>query len=243
MLGRAYKSLQRYPEAVEALSQAHQRQPGEAAIMIEYAEALAQANQGRFPPQARQLLDRALTVTPDDAKALTLAGGAAFEAKDYRTAVRHWERLALQVPPDSELGLALASGIGRARELARGAQPPRAAPTPEAVLGEVRLADGLKGKAAADDTVFIFARAAQGPRMPLAITRTRVKDLPARFQLDNSMAMNQQLKLSAFQSVIVTARVSRTGNAVPQSGDLQGESAPVSPGAHGVSVVIDKVLP
>jgi cytochrome c-type biogenesis protein CcmH len=144
------------------------------------------------------------------------------------------------VPQDSELGTALASGIGRARELARGKQP---APAPEAVLGEVRLADTLKGKAAADDTVFIFARAAQGPRMPLAITRTRVKDLPARFHLDNSMAMNQELKLSAFQSVIVTARVSRTGNAVPQSGDLQGESAPVSPGARGVSIVIDEVLP
>jgi cytochrome c-type biogenesis protein CcmH len=111
------------------------------------------------------------------------------------------------------------------------------------VRGEIRLDAALKERAAADDTVFIFARAAEGPRMPLAVLRKQVRDLPATFQLDDSMAMNPALKLSSVPRVVITARVSRTGGATPQSGDLQGESQPVAPGAAPVSITIDKVLP
>jgi cytochrome c-type biogenesis protein CcmH len=111
------------------------------------------------------------------------------------------------------------------------------------VRGEVRLSAALKNRAAPDDTVFIFARAADGPRMPLAVIRRQVKDLPTDFRLDDSMAMNPDLKLSAFARVVVAARVSRSGSATPQSGDLLGESAPVAPGTDRVAVVIDKVTP
>jgi cytochrome c-type biogenesis protein CcmH len=105
------------------------------------------------------------------------------------------------------------------------------------------LSAALKNRAAPDDTVFIFARAADGPRMPLAVIRRQVKDLPADFRLDDSMAMNPELRLSAFARVVVAARVSRSGSATAQSGDLQGESAPVAPGTGRVSVVIDRVTP
>jgi cytochrome c-type biogenesis protein CcmH len=254
MLGRAYKVLARFPEAVEALSQANRRRPGNVEILVEYAEALAQAAGGKFGAQSARLLDQALAVAPDDPKALTLAGGAAFEAGEYGKAIRYWERLAKQVPPDSELGRALAGGLARARNLDRGgasgradagddAQPPATAAGERAVQGEVRLSAALKNHAAPDDTVFIFARAADGPRMPLAVIRRQVKDLPADFRLDDSMAMKPELRLSAFARVVVTARVSRSGNAVAQSGDLLGESAPVAPGAGRVSVVIDQVTP
>ncbi|HEY7757878.1 MAG TPA: tetratricopeptide repeat protein, partial [Burkholderiales bacterium] len=253
MLGRAYKALERYPEAVQALSQANRRRPGDAEILVEYAEALAQAAGGKFGTEPTRLLDQALAVAPDDPKALTLAGGAALQAGDYGTAVRHWERLATQVPPDSELGQALAAGLARARSLAQGgAAPPgassgaeskRGAASGPAVHGEVRLSAALKNRAAPDDTVFIFARAADGPRMPLAVIRRQVKDLPTDFQLDDSMAMNPELRLSAFARVVVAARVSRSGSATVQSGDLLGESAPVAPGTARVSVVIDKVTP
>jgi cytochrome c-type biogenesis protein CcmH len=253
MLGRAYKALERYPEAVQALAEANRRRPGDAEILVEYAEALAQAAGGKFGTEPTRLLDQALAVAPDDPKALTLAGGAALQAGDYGTAVRHWERLATQVPPDSELGQALAAGLARARSLAQGgAAPPgassgaeskRGAASGPAVHGEVRLSAALKNRAAPDDTVFIFARAADGPRMPLAVIRRQVKDLPTDFQLDDSMAMNPELRLSAFARVVVAARVSRSGSATVQSGDLLGESAPVAPGTARVSVVIDKVTP
>jgi len=110
------------------------------------------------------------------------------------------------------------------------------------VSGVVRLAPALAGKVAPGDTVFIFARAAEGPRMPLAVLRKRGSDLPAEFTLDDSMAMAPQMKLSAFPRVIIGARISKSANASPQAGDLQGSSAPVKVGAKSVSVVIDTEL-
>lgn len=243
MLGRAYKVLGRYPEAVSALGEANRRNPGVPDLMVDYAEALAQVH-GKLAGEPRRLLEQALQIAPNDPRALTLAGGAAFEAGDYARAISHWQRVAAGVPADSELARALATGIARAQTMA-GAPAPTAGASPvqQVVRGEVRLAPALKERAAADDTVFIFARAAQGPRMPLAVLRKQVRDLPAAFQLDDSMAMNPALKLSSVAQVIVTARVSRSGAAMPQSGDLQGESRPVAPGAAAVSILIDQVVP
>jgi len=110
------------------------------------------------------------------------------------------------------------------------------------VSGVVRLAPELAGKVSPGDTVFIFARAAEGPRVPLAVLRKRGSDLPAEFTLDDSMAMAPQMKLSAFPRVVIGARVSKSANANPQAGDLQGLSAAVKVGAKSVSVVIDTEL-
>jgi cytochrome c-type biogenesis protein CcmH len=248
MLGRAYKALGRYPDAAQALAEANQRRPGVPELLVEYAEALAQVH-GKLAGEPRRLLEQALKIAPNDPKALTLAGGAAFEAGDYRQAIRHWQTVAAGVPAESELGKALATGIERAQAMAGGkpapapSEPAAGTAAARVVRGEIRLAAALKERAAADDTVFIFARAAEGPRMPLAVLRKQVRDLPATFQLDDSMAMNPALKLSSVPRVVVTARVSRTGGATPQSGDLQGESQPVAPGAAPVSITIDKVLP
>jgi cytochrome c-type biogenesis protein CcmH len=138
--------------------------------------------------------------------------------------------------------------------------PPAAAPAPEAggaeaapaaaaapALGirvEASLADELRGRAGPDDTLFVFARALAGPPMPLAVKRLRAGDLPVSVVLDDSMAMMPQMRLSNFEQVVVGARISKTGNAVPQSGDLQGEVQPVTPGtADPVRVRIDTVRP
>lgn len=245
MLGRAYKALERYPEAVDALAEADRRRPADAEIMVEYAEALAQMS-GTLAGQPRRLLERALTIAPNDAKALTMAGGAAFEAHEYRKAIAYWEKLSIQIPKDSDLGQALAAGIERARTLEAGGTaeaPVEHNAAQGAISGRVSLAAELKDNVAPNDTVFIFARAAQGARMPLAIVRKQVKDLPTTFALDDSSAMNDQARLSRAGEVIVTARVSRSGNATPASGDLQGESKVVAPGANGVMITIDQVLP
>jgi cytochrome c-type biogenesis protein CcmH len=110
------------------------------------------------------------------------------------------------------------------------------------ISGTVTLAPALADKAAPTDTVFIFARAVQGARMPLAVIRAQVKDLPIRYQLDDSMAMAPNAKLSGASQVIVSARISKSGNAIPQAGDLAGESTPVAPGATGVAVTISAAV-
>lgn len=245
MLGRAYKALGRLPDAVKAFGEANRRAPGVPELLVEYAEALAQVH-GKLGGEPRKLLEQALKIAPNDPKALTLAGGAAFEAGDYRRAIGYWQRVAETVPADSELGKALATGIARAEAMAGGKARPAPAQTaaaPRVVRGQIRLSPTLKERASPDDTVFIFARAAEGPRMPLAVLRKQVRDLPASFQLDDTMAMNPALKLSSVPRVIVTARVSRAGGATPQSGDLQGESQAVAPGSGAVSITIDRVLP
>ena len=158
------------------------------------------------------------------------------------------------VPPDSQDAQNLTAGIEKARSLmgagapARTAeQPPKAAkadaPAGTKVSGRVELAPELKAKANPDDVVFIFARAAQGPRMPLAVVRAKVADLPVDFTLDDSMAMSPDFKLSSAGELRIEARVSKSGNAIAAPGDLSGEVAPVKAGASGIRLRIDRVLP
>ena len=114
-----------------------------------------------------------------------------------------------------------------------------AAPTSKAVSGVVEIAPSLAERVAPDDTLFIYARAAEGPRMPLAVVRAKAKDLPFAFTLDDRNAIAQGLKLSSQGRVIVGARISKSGNATPQRGDLEGASAPVEVGARNVQVVVN----
>jgi len=92
------------------------------------------------------------------------------------------------------------------------------------------------------DTVFIFARAAEGPRMPLAILRHQVKDLPLNFTLDDGLAMSPAMRMSMHAKIVVSARISKTGQAAPSAGDLFGQSAPVANTASGVNIEINEVV-
>ena len=201
--------------------------------------------------EPEQLARRALEIEPGNLKALALVGSAAFERKDFKAAAVYWERMLAYVEPGSEDARSIQQNVAEARSLAKD-QPsaPREASAPAApkgpaasggLRGTVSLSPKIKDKAAPDDTVFVFARAAEGPPMPLAVARVRVRDLPYRFVLDDSMAMSPAMKLSAFPKVVVGARVSKSGNATPQPGDLQGASAPVANDAGAVNVVIDQV--
>jgi cytochrome c-type biogenesis protein CcmH len=239
MLGRAYKALAQAPEAVKALREAERRRPNEPEILAELAEALGMQRGRSLEGEPLRLLERALKIDPDHPKSLTLAGAAAFESKDYKRAIGYWERLRKQVPPDSEMAQALQAGLARARQLAGATPPPPAA---EAIRGEVRLAQALKARVRPDDTVFVVARAVDGPRVPLAVLRRRAAELPLSFALDDALAMAPNVKLSDFSKVIVTARISRNGTAQRQTGDLEGASAPVRPGQRGVEVTIDSVV-
>ena len=249
LLARSYYVLGRHAEAARAYDRAVALIPRDADLLADYADALGVAQGRSLQGKPSELVRRALEIDPNHWKALALAGTAAFDRKDYRQAIAYWERLQRVVAPDSEMGRAMEANIAEARELGgikvAGNAAPKAAAAPAGarVAGRVSLAQALVGKAAPGDTVFIFARAAGGPPMPLAVLRKQVQDLPVEFALDDSMAMAPSLKLSGFSEVIVGARISRSGSATPQRGDLQGLSKPVKVGATGVAVVIDATVP
>jgi len=244
MLGRSYAVLERFSESAEAYAKAATRAPGNAQLLADYADALAMARGRRLQGEPERLIARALAIDPLNVKALLLAGTAAFNRTDYSGAVRYWERILDAVPGESEMTQTIRASIAEARALGAGRQA--AAPGTKAdrgrVRGVVKIAPELAAKVGPGDTVFIFARAEQGPRMPLAILRKQGRDLPAEFTLDDSMAMSPAAKLSDHPRVVIGARVSKSANATPQPGDLQGLSAPVTVGARGVNVTIDTEL-
>ena len=250
MLGRSYNVLGRYTEADAAFRKVIELRPGDAQAWADRADALAMASGRKLEGEPEKLIARALELDPKNLKALALAGTIAFDRGDYATAIRHWEAAVAVGEPGSELVRNLQGGVVEARARAGQGAPsagspatPTAAAAPAAsVAGRVALAPDLAARAAPEDTVFVFARAVDGPRVPLAVLRRQVKDLPFEFVLDDSMAMNAALRLSSAQKVVVSARISKSGNAVAQPGDLQGMTPAVSVGARGLQIVIAEVV-
>ncbi|MFN0303996.1 MAG: c-type cytochrome biogenesis protein CcmI [Burkholderiales bacterium] len=245
MLARSYYALRRYAEAARAFGRAGALVTQDANLLSDYADALAVAQEGKLSGKPLELVQQAIALEPTHSKALALAGTEAFERKDYRTAIGFWER----VRADSAFGEMIAANIAEARELggikssAKGDEGIAPAPGTARITGTVKLAPALAGKVDREDTMYIFARAAEGPRMPLAIVKRQVKDLPYSFNLDDAQAMAPTMKLSGASAVIVGARISRSGDATPKSGDLQGLSGTVKVGASNVAIVIDAVVP
>ncbi len=256
LLGRSYYVMQRMDEAVAAYAKAVAKIDDDADLYADYADAQAMSQGRNLLGKPMELVTRALAINPSQPKALAMAGTEAFYRKDYPAAIALWEKLLQILPADSELTKSIADSIAEARELGgtksaqKAAGPEKtAANTPQktasagSVGGQVTLSPALAPKTNATDTLFVFARAVNGPRIPLAVLRRRVSDLPLEFTLDDTLAMSQDLKLSGVSEVIVSARISKSGNAISQAGDLQGASASVKVGAKGLKIVIDSVVP
>jgi cytochrome c-type biogenesis protein CcmH len=257
MLGRTYAALQRYPQAGEALAKAVQLTPGDAQLVADQADVLAMQQGQSLLGEPTRLVERALQLDPNNLKAQALAGSAAFERQDFAAAIRHWRAASALAPPDSEFqrglqaslaeaqaGLARAPGTSMSAQAAAAtAAPITPAEADAAVSGRVSLAPALAARVSPDDTVFVFARAADGPRMPLAIIKRQARELPFDFVLDDSQAMAAQMTLSKFPNVVLGARISKSGNATPTSGDLQGQAGPLPHRSSQVQLVIDSVQP
>lgn len=258
MLARSYNVLGRFADASDAYARAEKLLPPDAQLMADHADALAMSQGQKLDGAPLAMLQRALKIDPANLKALALMGTAAFDRKDYRGAIGYWEKVVRAAPADSEFTQSLQASLDEARALAEGRTPPAALPNimsaapaaaaPAAanggrVSGQVKLLPALAAKVSPGDTLFIFARAENGPRMPLAILSLKAGDLPARFSLDDSSSMAPGMKLSAFPAVRVVARISKSGNASVQSGDLEGSVGPLKPGTQDIQVNIDKVVP
>ncbi len=251
MLGRSYMVLRRFPDATKAFEHASTLLPNDAQVLAEYAESEMMLDPKQLNPKAVALTDRALKIDPNNPKALTLGGAMAFEQRNFARVVALWSNLLSQLPPDSEDAKAVMNGIEGARAAAKAAGKPLPEPKVKPVMpsggatvsGSVTLSPELASKASPEDTLYIFAQATSGPKMPLAILKIQAKELPLKFSLDDSLAMAPMMKLSNFSEVIVGARISKSGNAMPQSGDLEGFSQPVKVGAKDIRIRIDKVVP
>ncbi|MGZ5123591.1 MAG: c-type cytochrome biogenesis protein CcmI [Burkholderiales bacterium] len=243
MLARSYRLFKRYEESARAYGNAVSRLPPDASLLADYADVLGAA-QGGLEGEPEKLISKALKIDPQNPKALALAGSAAFNRKNYAEAAHHWEQMIPLVPAASDEARAIHANVEEARGLAGIAPTTDTASTPPIapnarVSGVVQLAPELAGKVSPTDTVLIYARAAEGPRMPLAIVRKQVRELPVAFTLDDTMAMQPGMTLAKYAHVIVAARVSKSSNAAAQPGDLQGTSMPVGNTASNVMVVIN----
>ena len=258
MLGRIQRALARYEQADAALQKALALERNDD-VLIERAEVLAQKNNGSFKGEPWAIINNVLKTDPQNGNALLLAGSAAYSEGRFKEALVYWEKVRGLLPATSPDGPALAEAIDKARErlglpplspvvagnapASAGAMAKPESDGTERLSGRVVLGPELEAQVSPKDTVFIYANAAEGPRMPLAIIRTTVDKLPYDFVLDDSLAMNPQMKLSQVKSVMVRARISKTGNAMPQAGDFGASVGPVTPGSsEKLQLTISKAL-
>lgn len=265
MLGRSYLVLDRLTDAREALDKAIALRPDNADTLANYAEVIARMADNQLNGEPTKYLADALKVNPGHPKALWLSGIAAMQRNAAPEAVRHWQVLretgALNAEESAQLDQMIVEAGGKAPDatatamapaappVARAPVPAPAAASQTAAEGGVRITvrvtlDGaLSERVRPGDSLFVFARAEKGPPMPLAVQRLTAADLPVTVVLDESMAMMPQFTIGTFPRVVVGARISRTGNATPSAGDLQGLSDAVTPSDQPqVQVIIHEVI-
>lgn len=273
MLGRSYNALERYAEAREALGAAARLSPTDPEVLTRLAEATALANDGDLTGRPEELLREVLTSNPRFPSALWLSGLAASQREQLTEAIGHWELLEQVVTTEEEKAMVTQYLAEARRQAGSSAPPsartaasetPASSPVAEApgpsapvsaptvaapgasggaVTVRVTLAPELQGRVSSGDTVFVFARPAEGTRMPLAIVRHTVAELPLSVTLDDTMTMSGGAKLSSVPRIVIGARVSRSGTAIPQSGDLEGLTEALSPASTpSVDLRIDRQI-
>lgn len=248
LLGRSYLVFGEYAKAADALSRAHALLPEDPELLLDYAQALAGTQGGQAQGAPEKLIERALALDPEHPRGLWLGAAAAFQRGARAEAKAYLQRLLPQVEPGSEIEQHVRSELMQLQEAAiPGINEDTAIASQPRLEVKVSLDPDLAVKVLPTDPVFIFARAVQGPPMPLAVVRKQVKDLPVTVVLDDSQAMAPEMRLSRSAEVVIGARISRSGDPIPHSGDLEGAAqSPVALNtsrAGPVSVIIDRTVP
>ena len=269
LLARSQNALGRFVEASAAFERAVALKPNDAQLLADFADASVMTQQGRFEGKPHALIMQALKLEPTNMKALALAGTAELRMGNRAASLAYWEKLKSLLQKDSADYREVESIIAEVKttklDTPRPIAPPpavAAAPSMPAgkagadsmaksgtgarVTGKVAIAPEITSKLAAGDTLFVFARAKEGPRMPLAVMRVTAPSasgFPLPFELNDAMAMAPGMNLSKFPEVVIEARISKSGNAQLQPGDLAGMTQVVKTGATGVLVMIGKVAP
>ncbi|WP_397392117.1 c-type cytochrome biogenesis protein CcmI [Polynucleobacter sp.] len=242
MLARSYRILGRNTEAANAYARAGSFVDADPQLLADYADVLAANANGNFAGKPQQLINKALTLDPNNLLALWLSGTAAFNAQNYKAAVQSWGELAKQLPPETDEARAIAGSIAEARS--KGGLPPAIAPaiSNQGVSGQVGISPELQSKVKAGDILMVIARK-PGERMPVAVLKTAVNTFPISFVLNDALAMNPSALISQLPEVSVEVRISKTGMAMPESGDLISPPQTIKVGTSNTRLMINQVRP
>lgn len=272
LLARAYKHLGNYELAAKAFAVVLEKDKNNVPVMIESAEVMALNNNRSFTPEARALVMHAYELEPDNANVLWFAGVAEYQSGNYQLAIDHLVKLIPLVAGEEDVMKSIISIVTTSREqlIASGKDMPdlesllgakvmAAAATPaveekattmpatsamKRLNVTVDVSAEVREKFDAGDSIFVYAKAKQGPRMPLAVQRMTLSALPATVVLDDSMAMVEGMNLSAFDALVVSARVTKSGSAISQSGDFIGQIDVDDKNTEAnINVVIDTLVP
>ena len=251
LLSDMYATMQQFAAAVDAMESLYRLTGDDPDVMLRLANALVMAHDGKFGGRPAELAQRVLGIEPENYTALLFAGMASDEAGDYKVSNQYYRRLLPALKDNAGLEQTITQLIARNDQLLRDAGidpevPVAAAETVAVSLRvSVSVATDLAGKFGPEDTLFVYAQAIDGPPMPLAVVRNRAGALPIEVTLDDSMAMMPAMKLSAFPRVKLQARISKSGNAQPESGDLTGLLADIeiATSSQPLNLVIDTVMP
>ncbi|NIN37133.1 MAG: c-type cytochrome biogenesis protein CcmI [Gammaproteobacteria bacterium] len=250
MLTRTYLVLGEGDKALQAAEKLYSLTADEPETLLIYIQSLVLSNGGQFNSRTDQLIEQLLTIDPDNKAGQWLAGLAAEQRGDYQSALTIWEQLLPTMTDDPEATQSIEGLIARVREKMKPGPDQvtvdeTGGETPTAISVRVDVTPALAPVISAQDTLFIYARASEGPAMPLAIVRKQAGDLPLVVTLDDSMAMSPAMKLSSFTTVDILARISKSGAAARQSGDLVGEvkQLTVNQQEDPVSLTISTVVP
>lgn len=251
MLARTYQAMHKFDEAANAWERAYQINPDDPAILVDYAEARGLTVGGDLSGEPAELINRALEMDPDHGKGLALGGTAAFAVGSYQLAIDRWTRLMKANLGDAQLMETLQAGIAEAKiRLVQSGDGFDQNITEEVEIeqstviieGVVRISDELRERISAQDVVFIYTRSTEGPPMPIAAMRIPVDQLPYSFSFDDSFSLMPSRKLSDFPEFIIGARISKSGNAIRASGDIESSTSVVRQG-ETVEIVIDSAVP
>ncbi|MGB4499046.1 MAG: c-type cytochrome biogenesis protein CcmI [Methylococcaceae bacterium] len=251
MLARSYKVMKRYPESVEALRKAHELKGDEPEVLLQLADVIAMKNGGSLLGEPAELVAKSLDIDANNDMGLWLYGLANAEDGKFKEAIDFWKKLQTHYKPEDDDFKEVQKLIDQAREaLGESAEAlPESKPAAKVISEKsirvsVALDEKFKATANPDDFVFIYAQPAQGGKMPLAVVKKQVKDLPLDVTLDDSMAMMPTMTISSVQNVQLSARISHSGNAIAQSGEPIGKTQVSTAIDNGiVKLVINELVP
>ena len=238
MLARSYRILGRNEEAAKAYERSGNFIDSDPQLLADYADVLASNANGSFAGKPLKLINQALKLDPNNLLALWLSGTASYTAGNYKAAVQTWEKLAQQLPPGTEDARSIEASIAEAR--AKGGLTSQASVGTKGISGKIEIAADLRSKLKSGDIVLVIARK-PGERMPVAVLKVPVSEFPMSFSLTDALAMNPSAPLSQLSEASIEVRISKTGMAKPEAGDLISTPQTVKVGANNIRLVIDQV--